>query len=154
LGQRVPVETWQQIQSAMTNLSFGLDEKKLSKSDQEFYQNLRQKAVFAEEQQLRVYPNQNLAAQVLGFVSDDRSGSGEDLGSGMRGQEGIERIFDERLRGLPGWRLTKTDRRGRELVSQREQDVAARDGLNVVLTIDSVVQHIVESALDEAMDRY
>jgi len=32
--------------------------------------------------------------------------------------------------------------------------VEPRDGLNVVLTIDSVVQHIVESALAEAMDKH
>src|SRR5712671_6964036 len=36
----------------------------------------------------------------------------------------------------------------------REQDVEARDGLNVVLTIDSVIQHIVELALAEAMEKH
>ena len=36
----------------------------------------------------------------------------------------------------------------------REQDVEPHDGLNVVLTIDSVVQHIVESALAEAMEKH
>ena len=35
-----------------------------------------------------------------------------------------------------------------------EQDVEPRDGLNVVLTIDSVMQHILESALAEAMEKH
>ena len=40
------------------------------------------------------------------------------------------------------------------MVSLREQDVEARDGMNVVLTIDSVIQHIVETALAEAMEKH
>jgi cell division protein FtsI/penicillin-binding protein 2 len=36
----------------------------------------------------------------------------------------------------------------------REQDVEPRDGLNVVLTIDSMVQHIVESALADALEKH
>src|SRR3974390_2604681 len=36
----------------------------------------------------------------------------------------------------------------------REQDVEAQDGLNLVLTIDSVIQHIVESALAAAMEKH
>jgi cell division protein FtsI/penicillin-binding protein 2 len=36
----------------------------------------------------------------------------------------------------------------------REQDVEPRDGLNVVLTIDSVVENIVESALAEAKEKH
>jgi cell division protein FtsI/penicillin-binding protein 2 len=50
--------------------------------------------------------------------------------------------------------LTETDRPGREVVPLREQDVEPRDGLDVVLTIDSMVQHIVESALAEAMEKH
>jgi cell division protein FtsI/penicillin-binding protein 2 len=36
----------------------------------------------------------------------------------------------------------------------REQDLGARDGLNVVLTIDSVIQHMVESELADAMEKH
>jgi cell division protein FtsI/penicillin-binding protein 2 len=39
-------------------------------------------------------------------------------------------------------------------VSLRDQDVEPRDGLNVVLTIDSVIQHVLESALAEAMQKH
>jgi cell division protein FtsI/penicillin-binding protein 2 len=36
----------------------------------------------------------------------------------------------------------------------REQEVQPRDGLNVVLTIDSVIQHMLESALAEGMEKH
>ena len=62
--------------------------------------------------------------------------------------------MNEKLAGVRGWRLTETDRLRRELVPLREQDVEPRDGLNVVLTIDSVLQHIVESSLAEAMEKH
>jgi len=70
------------------------------------------------------------------------------------GKDGIEWSFNSKLAGVRGWRVTETDHQRRELVALREQDVEARDGLNVVLTIDSVIQHIVESALAEAMDKH
>jgi len=70
------------------------------------------------------------------------------------GKDGIERSFDAKLTGVRGWRLTETDRPGHEVVPLREQDVEPQDGLNVVLTIDSVVQHVVESALAEAMEKH
>ena len=70
------------------------------------------------------------------------------------GQDGIELSLNSKLSGVRGWRVTETDRRGRELVALREQDVEPRDGLNVVLTIDSVIQHIVETALADAMEKH
>lgn len=151
LKKKVPVETWEKVQTAMNQLSFGVDEKKLSLAERAFYRNLRQKAVFARDDQLRFYPNQTLAAHVLGYASAEERVVDEIPVSEIIGRDGIEKTFDAKLAGVRGWRLTETDRQRRELVALREQDVEPRDGLNVVLTIDSVVQHIVESALAEAM---
>ncbi len=156
LKRKVQLETWQKIQTAMSNLSFGLDEKKLPRREREFYRDLRKGAIYVDklDDQLRVYPNQALAAHVLGYVGMD-----EQEVNGFRlletsGKDGIERSFDSKLAGVRGWRVTETDRLRRELVPMREQDVEPRDGLNVVLTIDSVVQHIVESALAEALEKH
>ncbi len=156
LKRKVPVETWQKIQAAMSALSFGLDEKKLRRTERAFYRDLRRGAIYVEKQddQLRIYPNQALAAHLLGYVGMD-----EEEVNGARllvtsGKDGIERSFDAKLAGVRGWRLTEADRPGRELVPLRQQDVEPRDGLNVVLTIDSVVQHVVESALAEAREKH
>ena len=156
LKRKVPVEVWQKVQMAMTNLSFGLDEKKLPRAEQAFYRNLRRGAIYAErfDDQQRVYPNQALAAHVLGYVGMDEREMDGRRSLETSGKDGIERSFDAKLAGVRGWRLTETDRPGREVVPLREQDVEPHDGLNVVLTIDSVVQHMVESALAEAMEKH
>lgn len=156
LKRKVQLETWQKIQTAMTNLSFGLDEKKLPRSERAFYRDLRRAAIYAErlDDQLRVYPNHAMAAHALGFVGmDEREVDGKRLLQ-TSGKDGLERAFDSKLAGVRGWRVTETDRPGRELVPLREQDVEPRDGFNLVLTLDSVAQHIVESALAEAMEKH
>ncbi|MGD0350398.1 MAG: penicillin-binding protein 2 [Verrucomicrobiota bacterium] len=154
LKKDVPDETWQKIQMTMTNLSFGVDESRLSKTNRAFFRNLRQGAIFAEADQLRVYPNGPLAAHVLGFVgSDDVTLNGAGV-SQISGRDGIELVLNSGLSGVAGWRVTETDRQRRELVALRDEDVQARDGLNVVLTIDSVIQHIVETALADAMEKH
>ncbi len=154
IKQRVPMETWDKIQAAVTNLSYGVDEKKLNKSDQLAYRVARQKGVFAENFPIRVYPNQSLAAHVLGYAQTQDAEINSNVISEIVGTEGIEKTMDDKLSGVAGWRSTETDRRGRELVSLRNQDLSARDGLNVVLTIDSVIQNVVEKALADAMEKH
>jgi cell division protein FtsI/penicillin-binding protein 2 len=153
LKRNVSIETWQKIQTTMRQLSFGVDETKLSRTDREFLRNLRQSAIFADagDTQLRVYPNGALAAHVLGFV-----GMVENTNhvSEMFGYDGIEKFFDDKLRGASGWRVTGFDSGKNELVSRRDEDVQPQNGLSVVLTIDAVVQHIVETALAEAMKEH
>lgn len=154
LEQRVPVETWQKIQATMTDLSFGVDEKRVPKREQPVYRALHEKAIFAEDYPIRIYPNQTLAAHVLGYAQTQDAEFDSNTVSEIVGVDGIERTMNDKLSGAPGWRLTETDPRGRELVSLREQDLGARDGLNVVLTIDSVVQGMLENALADAMRKH
>jgi cell division protein FtsI/penicillin-binding protein 2 len=154
LKRKVPVETWEKIQAAMTNLTFAADEKKLPKPQRAYFNDLRRVGVFARDDQLRVYPSQNLAAHVLGFIrSEEKELDGIPV-STMTGADGIEKKLDSQLAGVCGWRVTEMDHKARELVTLREQDVEPRDGLNAVLTIDSMIQHIVESALAEAMEKH
>ncbi len=138
LKNKVPLETWEKIKQTMAQLSFDVDETKLKTSERNFYRNLRSKAIFAEDDQIRVYPNQRLAAHVLGFVS-----SAEE----QTGLSGIELAFNTDLSGIPGWRKTEMDKHQRELVAYRDEDVEPRDGLNVVLTLDAGLQNIVETEL-------
>jgi cell division protein FtsI/penicillin-binding protein 2 len=154
LSKKVPVETWSRIRAAMTNLAIAVDEKSLSKAQRSFYQTLRQKAIFAQEEQMRVYPNQSLASHVLGYVNAVEKEVDDTPVEEIVGRDGIEHSFNTKLAGVRGWRLTETDRKQREVVTLREQDVEPQDGLNVVLTIDSVIQHIVETVLADAMEKH
>ncbi len=143
LKRKVSLEDWTRIQGVMTNLTFGIDEKKLTRSGRQFYTNLRKKALFTEEDQVRLYPNQTLAAHVIGY-----------LGGDDHGQYGIEGSFDSKLTGIQGWRRTEASRNGRELVQYRDQDVEARRGYNVILTLDAGLQDIVESEMAEAIKKH
>jgi cell division protein FtsI/penicillin-binding protein 2 len=154
LKRKVSVETWQKVQVAMANLSFGIDEKKLPRTERAFYQNLRLKAIHTEDDQMRIYPNQVLAAHVLGFTGSEEVTENGKKTSIISGKEGIEQSFDSKLRGSRGWRTTERDGHHREVVTFRDQNVEAQDGLNVVLTIDSVLQHILETALAEGMEKH
>lgn len=152
LKNKVPVETWEQIRSAMTNLSFGVDETKLPRKERGFFADLRSKAVFADpmDEQVRMYSNQTLAAHVLGFMGLDGNTNSPTFGQFV-GADGVERYMQEQLAGTAGARVTETDARSREVVALRRQQIAARDGYNVVLTIDSALQHQLEDALAEGM---
>lgn len=156
IKREVPLETWAKVQQAMTNLVFaGVDEKTLTKSERKFFYDLRQAAIGTEREddQVRNYPNKALAAHVLGFVGRNGDTNSADFGQ-MMGVDGIERVFNDKLAGTMGWRVTERDRRGNEVVAGRDQDVAARDGFNVVLTVDSVIQNILEEALADGMKKH
>jgi cell division protein FtsI/penicillin-binding protein 2 len=156
LTNKVSAETWVKLREAMTNLKFaGVDEKKLSEKEKTFYRILRTKAIDADsvEDQVRKYHSGALAAHVLGFVGRNGDTNSIEFGQ-LVGVDGIERTFNDKLAGALGWRVTEKDRRGREVVPMRDQNVPARDGFNVVLTIDSVIQHELETAMEKGMREY
>jgi len=142
LKRKVTREVWEKVRVAVREMDLGGDEKKLPRRERQVLRDVR-RSVFADqdEDQLRVYPGLRLASHVLGFVG----------GSDHKGKEGIEAVLDSKLTGTPGWRVTETDAQRRELVSMRRQDVAPRNGLNAVLTLDIGLQHIVEGELAKAL---
>jgi cell division protein FtsI/penicillin-binding protein 2 len=142
LKTKVPLDVWRQVEATMTNLVLQLPARQLKQSEKTLVAGLRRRGIFAEDDQIRAYPNQSLAAHVIGFVTADET---------LAGLNGIEATFNTQLSGVPGWRRTEVDTRRRELVTYRDQDVEPVDGMNVVLTIDSGLQYIVESELADAM---
>ncbi|WP_221030980.1 peptidoglycan D,D-transpeptidase FtsI family protein [Actomonas aquatica] len=84
----------------------------------------------------RYYPRKQLAAHVLGFVNKENVPFG-----------GIEAHADDYLRAYDGWWESEKDGRRREMAHLRVRDVPPEDGLNVQLSIDSAVQHLIESEL-------
>ena len=153
LTNKVPLETWGKVREAMSNLKFaGVDEKKLKPEEKKFFTSLRASAIDTDavEDQVRKYHANDLAAHVLGFVGRNSDTNSVEFGQ-MVGVDGIERTFEDKLSGTQGWRVTESDKKGREVVTMRDQNVPARDGFNVVLTIDSVIQNALENALAEGM---
>jgi len=155
LKQKVAVEEWEKIRSALTNqfaiLTHG---KKLPKRRVEELGLAWKRAIYTEDDQIRNYPNGALAAHVLGFTGERwvvKHGRTNALPAGV---EGIEKTFDEKLHGARGWVKTEATSRKQEIFIFREQDVEARPGLNVKLTIDARVQQIVEEELVAPMAKH
>lgn len=73
---------------------------------------------------------------------------GYDINSAL-GKSGIEKQYDEILRGKDGERYRTVDVRGRSVVDSSSLDVPPVNGKNLVLTIDSRIQALSEKALGE-----
>ncbi len=155
LARKVPLDRWREIRSTMQNLEFG-DESGLNRKQRQFFQNLRRMAINADvvEDSIRVYPNRQLASHILGYVSTRDFEVNSRPAKEIVGMDGIERAFNSRLTGTPGWRETETDRRRREVATKRIKEVPATDGLNVHLTVDARLQHLVEQKLADVMDKF
>lgn len=157
LKRKVSFETWEKIREAMRGLEITTNDVSLPpRQFAAFCRELRSSAISADSlnDQLRVYPNTRLAAHVLGYVGESEGVLENEPIIETRGKDGIEFTLDAKLAGVRGWRETETDSRKRELVALRGQNVEPRDGLNVVLTIDSVIQHILETALAEGQEKH
>ncbi|HMH11762.1 MAG TPA: penicillin-binding protein [Edaphobacter sp.] len=100
---------------------------------------LNLKGVYFQKEFKRFYPNNDLAAQVLGYVGTDDTGLG-----------GLERQFDDDMHGTPGHVLTALDAKRHVLGSEESQPMA---GENLVLSIDANIQYIAERALDAQMEK-
>ena len=90
----------------------------------------------------RVYPNSYLASHVIGFSGTDNTGL-----------EGVERDFNKYLKGEPGWAIFLRDARQKKL-DIWEKMVLPVDGMELVLTIDEVIQYIAERELDKAFKKF
>ncbi|HUZ94964.1 MAG TPA: penicillin-binding transpeptidase domain-containing protein [Edaphobacter sp.] len=98
---------------------------------------LNLKGVYFQKEFKRFYPNNDLAAQVLGYVGTDDEGLG-----------GLELEFDDDMHGTPGHMLTALDAKRHVLGSEESQPLP---GENLVLTIDANIQYMAERALDAQM---
>ena len=162
LKNQVSVDDWEKIHAALTNQFVAVTNQmarltpgvKLKPKDVGPVRLAWTRAIYTEEDQIRTYPNAQLGAHVLGFIGDRRVSAGGITNSIVAGVEGVEAVFDEKLHGARGWVKTETTSGRQELFMFREQDVEARPGLNVVLTIDARVQQIVEEELQPMVAKH
>jgi len=104
------------------------------------------KGVYGNRVYRRAYPNNQLAAHLVGFVGYF---DGE-----QRGVAGLEHYADFYLRGQNGWWIGERDGRNRTLAQFSTRDVPRADGYNVSLSIDSRVQDIAEQELALIAQKY
>lgn len=99
--------------------------------------------LFYEEKQIRVYPFNQIASHVLGYVNKENVAV-----------DGIERVYDKQLSGKKGLMYYERDVRGRIIQVQNDLSVKPIDGADVYLTIDRVYQQILEDELQKGINKF
>ena len=91
----------------------------------------------------RYYPYGSMASQVIGFVNDSNTGS-----------EGIEAAYNSYLQGGTGKVITGKGNNEMDMPYSYEGYIAAEEGCDVILTIDTTVQAMLEKQMAAAIARY
>lgn len=116
--------------------------RKISEEEQAAVEALNLDCIYMEEEPKRFLPQGAIGAQITGLVDVDEKGLG-----------GLEFSCDEWLKGTDGWKLLRHDGKGK-LCSVGQYYKPPQDGLNVVTTINSLIQERVETHLSEACRKY
>ena len=98
------------------------------------------------DESFRYYAGGELASQVVGFFGSD--------GEKFRGRYGVEAWWEDSLRGEPGSLSQERDAAGRWISIADRQLNPAKQGVDLVLTMDYAVQYEVEKILREAMEKH
>lgn len=96
--------------------------------------------LFSERASRRVYPADDLAANVVGFVGSEGVGLG-----------GVEYAFDEQLAGTAGEQTFELGPGGRVIPTGANSVTAAQAGQTIRLTIDRDIQYVAQEALAKAV---
>lgn len=112
--------------------------RKVTASQEAAIKALNLHGIYFQPESKRFYPKGDLAANVVGYVGMD--------GNGLAG---VERSYDDEIRGHNGKALIEVD--ARHHVYDQFQ-TAPETGKSVVLTIDQNIQYIVQQELDAQVE--
>lgn len=96
-----------------------------------------------QEDTKRYYPQNELAASVIGFVNSDGIG-----------QYGIESYYNDALSGIPGKVISAKDANGDEMPYRYSKLYEAQDGNSLYLTIDSNIQYYLEKNIQDMTEKF
>ena len=99
--------------------------------------------VYMASEGKRFYPGGKLSCHLLGITDIDN-----------KGLEGLELFYDKKLSGEFGWRRSYRDAKRREVGLHESETLPARNGSNLVLALDEVVQHIIEREIESILAAY
>ena len=118
-------------------------EKKVPSEKAIILKNFKAVGLFYEEDPTRIYHYNNLASHVLGYLSND-----------FHGVNGIEKIFDNELKGINGTMFVEKNAIGDMITIAEEQTIAAVPGNNIILTINKSYQVILEEELKKGLENF
>jgi len=105
--------------------------------------NIQETGIGTITEQKRYYPKGSLAAHILGYT--DRDG---------KAIMGLEKHFDEQLKGIDGMLLYQSDGKGVKLPNSNDTYQPVVNGSNFKLTIDGTIQQYIEEAMAKAYAQY
>src|SRR5271157_5220136 len=138
LGKVLNLDPQEIVARIESSRNFAYIARKVDAETGDRVRELNLRGIYFRKEPKRFYPDRELAAQVLGYVGMDDEGLG-----------GLERLFDDDLRGIPGQELISIDAR-RKWFSRVERP--PDPGQNLVLTIDQTIQYIAERELARGME--
>lgn len=125
------------------NSSYEVVKRKIDKDQADAIREKGFTGITLVEDFKRYYPGGSLASHVIGFVGTDN-----------QGLAGIEMIYESYLKGLPGRIVTAKNAAGTDMPYKYEKYIDPENGVNVVLTIDEVIQRKVEDSIKKAAENY
>ncbi|MCH5324531.1 MAG: PASTA domain-containing protein [Eubacterium sp.] len=103
---------------------------------------LQSVSIYTVENSVRSYPNDDLAASVLGFVNDNEEGYG------------IEAYYNDYLKGVDGRIVSVKDANGDAMPYEYETRYPAQDGNSLILTLDETLQYYLEKNLETTVSQH
>ena len=100
------------------------------------------RGIYAHPESTRIYPAGQVASHVTGFVDIDGNG-----------QEGIEYVYEEELRGEPGYALFERGLGGRPIPQGISEIDPAVSGIDLHTTIDLTLQFRAQESCIAAVER-
>src|SRR5271167_1540196 len=137
LGKVLNLDPREIVARIESSRNFAYIARKVDAETSDRIRELNLRGIYFRKEPKRFYPDRELAAQVLGYVGMDDEGLG-----------GLERVFDDDLRGIPGKEMISIDAR-RKWFGRVEKP--PDPGQNLVLTIDQTIQYIAERELQRGM---
>ncbi len=121
----------------------GVDRNVVEKINEFITKNdLKSVSLYTIESSTRSYPNNALAASVLGFVNDNDEGYG------------LEMYYNDYLKGVDGRVVSVRDANGDVMPYEYETRYPAQDGNSLVLTIDETLQYYLEKNLETTVSQH
>jgi stage V sporulation protein D (sporulation-specific penicillin-binding protein) len=117
--------------------------RKISDDKAKKVRDLNMTGVYVTEEGKRQYPYDGLAAHVLGFAGVDN-----------QGLTGIERWYDDRLKGKDGRISFFANVKGQEMPDENDEYVAPTNGQTLVTTLDKEIQTFVEREIENVVATY
>lgn len=130
LVKNITVECRGRLEGLFANNYSISDDKSFDPKDYFYYEN----------DNIRVYPENNFASTLIGVVNADGDG-----------ETGVESYYNDILKGKNGRILSAKDSRGNDISTGYETIIDPEEGNGIVLTVDKNIQSYLENALAKAL---